>query len=110
MHDGNDHKAPVHANKSAGLRCSAAAGQQHQQSANVTWHGAMQIYQQSKHHWSRQAHAHSHPVEGILGAIGNTPLIRINSLSEETGCEVIDFTDHSGHSTSLKHYTLYAWR
>lgn len=27
-------------------------------------------------------------VDGVLGAIGNTPLIRIASLSEQTGCEV----------------------
>lgn len=27
--------------------------------------------------------------DGILGAIGNTPLIRIRSLSEATGCEVM---------------------
>jgi hypothetical protein len=26
---------------------------------------------------------------GIIDAIGNTPLIRINSLSDATGCEVI---------------------
>lgn len=30
--------------------------------------------------------------DGILGAIGNTPLIRIRSLSEATGCEVM--TNH----------------
>lgn len=30
---------------------------------------------------------------GLLDAIGNTPLIRINSLSEATGCEVfLDFS------------------
>lgn len=29
---------------------------------------------------------------GLVDAIGNTPLIRINSLSEATGCEVfLDF-------------------
>lgn len=28
-------------------------------------------------------------VEGIEGTIGNTPLIRIRSLSEETGCEIL---------------------
>ena len=28
------------------------------------------------------------PRNGVVGAIGNTPLIRINSLSEATGCEV----------------------
>lgn len=28
---------------------------------------------------------------GVLAAIGNTPLIRINSLSEATGCEVCRF-------------------
>lgn len=27
--------------------------------------------------------------QGLVGAIGNTPLIRINSLSDATGCEVI---------------------
>lgn len=26
--------------------------------------------------------------DGVLGAIGNTPLIRIRSLSDATGCEV----------------------
>lgn len=26
--------------------------------------------------------------DGVLGAIGNTPLIRIKSLSDATGCEV----------------------
>ena len=28
---------------------------------------------------------------GIVDAIGNTPLIRINSLSDATGCEVLAF-------------------
>lgn len=32
--------------------------------------------------------------DGILGAIGNTPLIRIRSLSEATGCEVMKNTLH----------------
>jgi cysteine synthase A len=30
------------------------------------------------------------PRNGLIDAIGNTPLIRINSLSEATGCEVCD--------------------
>ena len=28
--------------------------------------------------------------DGILGLIGNTPLIRINTLSDATGCEVLN--------------------
>jgi hypothetical protein len=28
------------------------------------------------------------PVNGFVGAIGNTPLIRLNRLSEETGCNI----------------------
>lgn len=28
------------------------------------------------------------PRSGLVAAIGNTPLIRINSLSDATGCEV----------------------
>ena len=30
----------------------------------------------------------SQAVDGVEGLIGNTPLVRIRSLSEETGCEV----------------------
>jgi cysteine synthase A len=36
--------------------------------------------------------AHAGPpaiVEGIEGCIGNTPLFRIKSLSDETGCEIL---------------------
>ncbi|PON33370.1 Tryptophan synthase beta subunit-like PLP-dependent enzyme [Parasponia andersonii] len=41
---------------------------------------------------------------GLVGAIGNTPLIRINSLSDATGCEVsnwvvFDFVDNIGDNT-----------
>ena len=32
--------------------------------------------------------AHVAPVHGFVGAIGNTPLIRIGSLSDETGCDI----------------------
>jgi len=28
------------------------------------------------------------PVKGFVGAIGNTPLIRLNRLSERTGCNI----------------------
>jgi cysteine synthase len=28
-------------------------------------------------------------VEGVEGCIGNTPLLRIKSLSDETGCEIL---------------------
>ncbi len=27
--------------------------------------------------------------QGFVGTIGNTPLIRLNSFSEETGCEIL---------------------
>lgn len=33
----------------------------------------------------------SNPNKGLIAAIGNTPLIRINSLSDATGCEVSKF-------------------
>ena len=39
--------------------------------------------------------------EGIEGCIGNTPLIRIKSLSEETGCEILakaEFLNGAGNS------------
>lgn len=28
------------------------------------------------------------PVSGFVGAIGNTPLIRLNRLSQQTGCNI----------------------
>ena len=38
----------------------------------------------------------SNPCNGILGCIGNTPLIKIESLSRETGCEVgVEFFSRS---------------
>ncbi|MEO1590584.1 MAG: cysteine synthase A, partial [Cyanobacteria bacterium J06632_22] len=27
--------------------------------------------------------------QGFVGAVGNTPLIRLNSFCEETGCEIL---------------------
>ncbi|KAF2234520.1 PALP-domain-containing protein [Viridothelium virens] len=39
--------------------------------------------------------------EGIEGCIGNTPLVRIKSLSEETGCEILakaEFLNGAGNS------------
>lgn len=28
------------------------------------------------------------PVNGFVGAVGNTPLIRLNRLSQQTGCNI----------------------
>ncbi|KAJ6086742.1 hypothetical protein N7467_005656 [Penicillium canescens] len=41
-------------------------------------------------------------VEGIEGCIGNTPLLRIKSLSDETGCEILakaEFLNGAGQSS-----------
>jgi hypothetical protein len=60
--------------------------------------GALQIYSKQQlvpAFWSASSSTSSTrqqllppPVTSVLGAIGNTPLIRIASLSEETECEV----------------------
>ena len=62
------------------------------------------IYPVLQQHWSQQGpsrrrqdacdvlEARPGPptiVDGIEGCIGNTPLVRIKSLSEETGCEIL---------------------
>lgn len=39
---------------------------------------------------------------GILGAIGNTPLIRINSLSDATGCEILGKAEFLNPGGSVK--------
>lgn len=42
------------------------------------------------------------PVSGLCGAIGNTPLIKINSLSRETGCEVYGKAEFMAPGGSVK--------
>ncbi|KAI3673870.1 hypothetical protein L6452_40000 [Arctium lappa] len=39
---------------------------------------------------------------GIVGAVGNTPLIRINSLSDATGCEIFGKTEFLNPGGSVK--------
>ena len=41
-------------------------------------------------------------VDGILGAIGNTPLIRISSLSDATGCEILGKAEFLNPGGSVK--------
>jgi cysteine synthase A len=41
-------------------------------------------------------------VNGLISAIGNTPLIRINSLSEETGCEILGKAEFMNPGGSVK--------
>ncbi|KAK6934592.1 Pyridoxal-phosphate dependent enzyme [Dillenia turbinata] len=42
------------------------------------------------------------PKNGLVGAIGNTPLIRINSLSEATGCEILGKAEFLNPGGSVK--------
>lgn len=41
-------------------------------------------------------------VKGLVGAIGNTPLIRLNRLSEETGCEILGKAEFMNPGGSVK--------
>ncbi|KAG8529828.1 Cysteine synthase 1 [Bacidia gigantensis] len=41
-------------------------------------------------------------VNGLVGAIGNTPLIRLNRLSQETGCEVLGKAEFQNPGGSVK--------
>lgn len=42
------------------------------------------------------------PVSGFCGAVGNTPLIRINSLSKETGCDIYGKAEFMAPGGSVK--------
>ncbi|KAJ1958738.1 Cysteine synthase 2 [Linderina pennispora] len=42
------------------------------------------------------------PINGVVGLIGNTPLIRINSLSEATGCEILAKVEYMNPGGSSK--------
>ena len=41
-------------------------------------------------------------VEGFVGAVGNTPLIRLNRLSEETGCNILAKAEFMSPGGSVK--------
>lgn len=59
-------------------------------------------------------------VEGIEGCIGNTPLFRIKSLSDETGCEILgkaevcrlgtSYTTSKRASNALTMPAVFKWR
>ena len=42
------------------------------------------------------------PVSGFTGAVGKTPLVRINSLSDETGCEILGKAEFMEPGGSVK--------
>ncbi|KAG8880575.1 hypothetical protein FRB97_000670 [Tulasnella sp. 331] len=42
------------------------------------------------------------PVNGFVGAIGNTPLIRLSKLSEETGCDILGKAEFQNPGGSVK--------
>ncbi|PWN52713.1 putative cysteine synthase [Violaceomyces palustris] len=46
--------------------------------------------------------AHLRPVQGFVGAIGNTPLIRLNKLSQETGCDILGKAEFMQPGGSVK--------
>ncbi|KAK6947074.1 Pyridoxal-phosphate dependent enzyme [Dillenia turbinata] len=46
------------------------------------------------------------PKNGLVGAIGNTPLIRINRLSEATGCEILGKAEFLNPGGSVKDRAL----
>jgi len=41
-------------------------------------------------------------LDGFIGAIGNTPLIRLQRLSEETGCEILGKAEFMNPGGSVK--------
>lgn len=51
---------------------------------------------------SRQQQQLPPAVDSVLGAIGNTPLIRIASLSEQTGCEILGKAEFLNPGGSVK--------
>lgn len=40
--------------------------------------------------------------KGFIESVGNTPLIRINSLSDETGCEILGKAEFMNPGGSVK--------
>jgi len=40
--------------------------------------------------------------KGFVGTVGNTPLIRLNRLSDETGCEILGKAEFLNPGCSVK--------
>ncbi|KAK2967277.1 hypothetical protein RJ640_004843 [Escallonia rubra] len=57
------------------------------------------LRKRSAHH---KALSPKNPKKGLIDAIGNTPLIRINSLSEATGCEILGKAEFLNPGGSVK--------
>lgn len=55
----------------------------------------------------RVAQAHMKAVPGFVGALGNTPLIRLNRLSEETGCNIMGKAEFMNPGGSVKDRAAY---
>ncbi len=51
---------------------------------------------------SKQAVSSMDIKDGFVGAVGNTPLIRLHSLSEETGCEILGKAEFLNPGGSVK--------
>ncbi|KAJ2973853.1 hypothetical protein NUW54_g11988 [Trametes sanguinea] len=44
----------------------------------------------------------SRSVDGFVGAVGNTPLIRLQKLSEQTGCDIVAKSELQNPGGSVK--------
>ena len=49
-----------------------------------------------------------HTINGLSESIGNTPLIRIESLSKETGCNILGKAEFMNPGGSVKDRAAYA--
>lgn len=57
---------------------------------------------QQRRGWRGHAAPSASRVDGVAGAIGNTPLIRIHSLSQATGCEILGKAEFLNPGGSVK--------
>ncbi|CDZ98420.1 cysteine synthase [Phaffia rhodozyma] len=56
----------------------------------------------STHAYSTMAAHTAGPVDGFVGAVGNTPLIRLRHLSERTGCNILGKAEFQNPGGSVK--------
>lgn len=61
-----------------------------------------QAFSRSLSQLPRVAAAHMAPVNGFVGAIGNTPLIRLNKLSDEVGANILGKAEFMEPGGSVK--------
>lgn len=70
--------------------------------ATIALRAALRPFGRSARPYATSVTGYGREVEGFVGAVGQTPLIRLNRLSEETGCNILAKAEFMSPGGSVK--------